>query len=155
MRTVGISFVTFALPAMILSARAGALGDRFGPRRFIVVALLCTALFASVYPFVSSVPWLIGLGLVEGAFTISGAPSLMAEVSRSALPGHQARTQGVFQTVQTLVQIVGALVGGSLFTLSPTYAFMAISAVCLLSAATTLFPRRQGAQTASEAASRS
>jgi DHA1 family quinolone resistance protein-like MFS transporter len=138
---VGLSFVAFALPAMLLSSQAGALGDRFGPRRFIVVALLFTALFAAVYPFVASVPWLIGLGLVEGAFTISGLPSTMAEVSRSAEPGHQARTQGVFQTAQTLVQILGALIGGALYTVSPTYAFLAMTAVCLLAASTALFSR--------------
>jgi MFS family permease len=126
---------------MLLSSQAGALGDRFGARRFIVVALLCTALFAAIYPFVSSVPWLVGLGLVEGIFTVSGAPSLMAEVSRSAEPGHQARTQGVFQTVQTGVQIVGALAGGALFTLSPTFSFLAITAACVLAAGTALVPR--------------
>jgi MFS family permease len=138
---VGLSFVAFALPAMLLSSQAGAMGDRFGPRRFIVVALLFTAFFAALYPFVSSVPWLIGLGLVEGAFTISGVPSTMAEVSRSADPGHQARTQGVFQTAQTLAQIFGALIGGALYTLSPTYAFLAMAAVCLLAASTALIRR--------------
>lgn len=138
---VGLSFVAFALPAMLLSARAGALGDRIGPRRVVVAALLGTALFSSLYPFISSVPWLIGLGLIEGALTISGGPSLMAEVSRTAEPGHQARTQGVFQTIQTLIQIAGALAGGALFALSPTYAFLAIAAVCLLGASTALIPR--------------
>jgi len=60
---------------MLLSSTAGTLGDRFGPRRLIVVALLFTAFFAALYPFVSSVPWLISLGLVEGAFTISDRPA--------------------------------------------------------------------------------
>ena len=138
---VGLSFVAFALPAMLLSSQAGVLGDRFGPRRFIVVALLFTAFFAALYPFVTSVPWLIGLGLVEGAFTISGSPSLMAEVSRSAEPGHQARTQGVFQTAQTLIEILGALAGGSLYALNPTSAFLAMAAVCLLAASTALIRR--------------
>jgi MFS family permease len=133
---VGLSFVAFALPATLLSARAGALGDRIGPRRLVVAALLGTAFFSSLYPFITSVPWLIGLGLVEGALTISGGPSLIGEVSRTAEPGHQARTQGVYQTVQTLVQIAGALAGGALFALSPTYAFLAIAAVCLLGAST-------------------
>ncbi|HEV2140701.1 MAG TPA: MFS transporter [Candidatus Dormibacteraeota bacterium] len=138
---VGLSFVAFALPAMLLSGLAGSLGDRFGARRFIVGALACTAIFASLYPFIASVPWLIGLGLVEGMFTISGAPSLMAEVSRISEPGQYARTQAVFQTAQTAVQIAGALVGGALFTFSPTYAFLSITAVCVLSALTALVPR--------------
>lgn len=143
---VGLSFVAFALPATLLSARAGALGDRIGPRRVVVAALLGTAFFSGLYPFITSVPWLIGLGLVEGALTISGGPSLIAEVSRSAEPGHQARTQGVFQTVQTLIQIVGALAGGALFGLSPTYAFLAIAAVCLLAASTAVASRTSPSQ---------
>ena len=138
---VGLSFVAFALPATLFSGLAGSLGDRFGPRRFIVAGLTCTAFFAALYPFIASVPWLIGLGLVEGAFTISGGPSTMAEVSRLADPGRYARTQAVFQTVQTAVQIGGALVAGALFTLGPAYAFLSITAVCLLGAATAFVPR--------------
>ena len=142
---VGLSFVAFAVPATLLSAQAGMLGDRFGARRVVVAALLATAFFSTLYPLIASVPWLIGLGLVEGALTIAGGPSLMAEVSRSAQSGHQARTQGVFQTVQVLVQGVGAVAGGALFALNPTYAFFAIAAVCLLGASAALRPR--GART--------
>src|SRR5229473_2803673 len=132
---VGISFATFGIPALLVSARAGALGDRFGAQRLIVGSLFVTAFFSSIYPFIASVPWLIGLGLIEGAFTISGAPSLIAEVSRNAEPGYQGRTQGVFQAVQASIQIAGALAGGYLFTIGPAYAFLAITAFCVLGAA--------------------
>jgi len=132
---VGISFATFGIPALLVSARAGALGDRFGAQKLIVGSLFVTAFFSSIYPFIASVPWLIGLGLIEGAFTISGAPSLIAEVSRNAEPGYQGRTQGVFQAVQSSIQIAGALAGGYLFTIGPTYAFLAITAFCVLGAA--------------------
>jgi MFS family permease len=145
---VGISFATFGIPALLVSARAGALGDRLGGQKLIVGSLLVTAFFSSIYPFIASVPWLIGLGLVEGAFTISGAPSLIAEVSRQAEPGHQGRTQGVFQTIQTAIQILGALAGGYLFTFGAAYAFLTISAVCLLGAASPLLPWRPRARRA-------
>ncbi|HET7419829.1 MAG TPA: MFS transporter [Candidatus Dormibacteraeota bacterium] len=138
---VGLSFATFALPAMLLSGYAGSLGDRFGPRRLIVGALFCTAFFAAAYPFVTSVPWLVGLGLAEGMFTISGVPSLTAEVSRASEPGQQARTQAVFQTGSTAIEIVGALAGGALFTISPTYAFLSIAVVCIAGAVTGFVPR--------------
>lgn len=138
---VGLSFGAFALPAMLISGYAGALGDRFGPRRFIVGAVLATGMFAALYPFVASIPLLIGLGLVEGIFTISGSPSMMSEVSRLSGAGQFARTQGVFQAVQTAIGIAGSLAGGALFGLSPTYAFLSITAVCLLSAATAFVPQ--------------
>jgi MFS family permease len=147
---VGVSFVVFAIPAVLLSARAGALGDRIGPRRLVVAALLGTGFFAALYPFIASVPWLIALSLIEGFFTISGSPSLNAEVSRTAPPGHQSRTQGVFQTTQTLIIIVGSLAGGALYALSPTYAFLAITAVCLLGVSTALRPWPARSQPATE-----
>jgi hypothetical protein len=65
----------------------------------------------------------------------------MAEVSRASEAGQQARTQGVFQTASTAIEIVGALAGGALFTLSPTYAFLSIAAVCVLGALTAFVPR--------------
>jgi DHA1 family multidrug resistance protein-like MFS transporter len=151
---VGLSFTAFALPAMLLSAQAGSLGDRLGPRRLIIGALVATALFSAIYPFVTSVGWLIGLGLIEGALTISGSPSLIAEVSRAAPPGQQGRTQGLFQTVQTAIQIVGALAGGALFAISPTYAFLAISTVCLIGAAVGLMPRQAARRSVTEAPTR-
>lgn len=138
---VGLSFATFALPAMLLSGLAGSLGDRIGPRRVILGGLISTAFFAALYPFIGSVPWLVGLGLIEGMFTISGTPNILAEVSRVSRPAQYARTQAVYQTVQTAIEIVGALAGGALFTLSPTYAFLSIAAVCMLGAATSLVPR--------------
>jgi MFS family permease len=147
---VGLSFVAFAVPAMLLSGLAGGLSDRFGPRRFIVLALFCTAFFSAIYPFIASVPWLVGLGLVEGMFTISGLPATMAEVSRRAEPGQFARTQAVFQTVQTGVQIAGALIGGALFTISPIYAFVSISAVCVLGAVFGVAPKAVATRPARE-----
>jgi MFS family permease len=141
---VGISFAAFALPATLVSAQAGALGDRFGAVRMVSFALVGTAVFASIYPFVTSVPWLIGLGLIEGALTVGAGPSLVAEVSRAALPGQQGRTQGLFQAVQTGLQIVGSLAGGALYTFSPTYAFLAMTGVCLVGAVSPLFLYRRG-----------
>ena len=148
---VGISFTAFALPAIFFSAQAGALGDRFGPRRLIVGTLLAGAFFSALYPFITSFWWLIGLGLIEGAVTITGAPILNAEVSAVAPRGQQGRTQGLFQTFMTLVQIAGALGGGALFAIGPTYAFLAMAVISVLSAATGVLPRTNIRRSVSEA----
>ena len=133
---VGLSFMAFALPAMFASGLAGSLGDRFGPKRVVVSALIATGLFAALYPFIRSVPLLIAMGLPEGASTIAGMPILVAEVSRASGPNEQGRTQGVFQTFQTAGQIAGALVAGSLFTVNHAAAFLAVTVACLFSVAT-------------------
>ncbi|HLZ94710.1 MAG TPA: MFS transporter [Candidatus Dormibacteraeota bacterium] len=148
---VGASFTAFALPAMIFSTQAGALGDRFGFRRVVIGALVATALFSALYPFITSYWWLIWLGLVEGALTVSGQPVLIAQVSRAAPRGQQGRTQGLFQTVMTAVQIAGSLGGGALFAISPTYAFLAMTVICLLAAGTAFLPRPAQRRSVSEA----
>ena len=148
---VGISFTVFAIPAVVFSAQSGVLGEWIGARRLIVASLVATAAFSIAYPFISSVPWLIGLGALESALTMAGFPTLMAEVSRTAPAGQQGRTQGMYQTVQVAIQIAGALGGGSLFAINPGYAFWAISAVCLLGASTALLPRLQPRRSAGAA----
>src|SRR6266849_4343958 len=44
---VGISFATFGIPALLVSVRAGALGDRFGAHKLTVGSLFVTAFFSS------------------------------------------------------------------------------------------------------------
>ena len=133
---VGLSFTVFAIPAVLFSAQSGVLGEVFGARRLIAGSLVSTALFSIAYPFISSVGWLIGLGALESALSMAGFPTLMAEVSRVAPAGQQGRTQGMYQTVQVVIQIVGALGGGSLFAINPGYPFWAVSVVCLTGAGT-------------------
>ena len=139
---VGLSFTVFAAPAVLFSALSTRLSDLFGARRVIVVSLVSTAAFSILYPFVTSVPWLIGLGAVESSLTMAGFPTLLAEVSRVSPAGQQGRTQGMYQTVQVAIQIAGALAGGTLFAISPSYPFWGISTVCLLGAGSALLPRR-------------
>ena len=50
---VGISFATFGIPALLVSARAGALGDRLGGQKLIVGSLFVTAFFSAIYPFIA------------------------------------------------------------------------------------------------------
>ncbi len=148
---VGLSFTVFAAPAVFFSAMSTRLSDLFGARRVIVLSLVATAAFSILYPFVTSVPWLIALGAVESSLTMAGFPTLLAEVSRVSPAGQQGRTQGMYQTVQVAIQIVGALVGGTLFAISPSYPFWGISAVCLLGASTTLVPMLRAQRQVAEA----
>jgi MFS family permease len=131
---VGLSFVTYALPIVALASVGGGLVDRLGHLRAGAVALATYGVLASTYPFIASVPVLIGIGLVEGALTAAGVPSLNAEVSRRAPPGAQGRTQGLYQLVWTLAQVAGSIAGGALYGVRPAYAFFCASGVCLAGA---------------------
>jgi len=130
---VGLSFALFALPVAVLSGTAGAVSDRFGARPTVALTLAASGLFALLYMFVRNVPVLIGMGIVEGAITTGGQPALYAEVSRLAPPGQQGRTQGIYRTAMVGAMIVGALVGGYLFTIWPGWPFVSMAVACGLS----------------------
>jgi MFS family permease len=130
---VGLSFALFALPVAVLSGAAGRLSDRFGARPTVAVTLATSGVFALGYVFVRNVPALIGMGVVEGALTTGGQPALQAEVSRLAPPGQQGGTQGIYRTAMVGAQIVGALIGGYLFTIWPGWTFVSMALACGLS----------------------
>ena len=139
---VGLSFALFALPVALLSGAAGRISDRFGARPTVAVTLATSGVFALGYVFVRNVPALIGMGVVEGSLTTGGQPALQAEVSRLAPLGQQGGTQGVYRTAMVGAQIVGALVGGFLFTVWPGWAFVSMAAACGLSLLAVPFGRR-------------
>jgi DHA1 family tetracycline resistance protein-like MFS transporter len=128
---IGLSYVTYALPIVVFAGLAGGLADRLGHLRAGALALLAYGLLAIGYPFVASVPLLVGIGLVEGALTAAGLPALNAEVSRLAPAGAQGRTQGLYQLLWCLAEVLGSMASGSLYGLRPAYAFFGASAVCL------------------------
>jgi MFS family permease len=140
---VGLSFTSYALPVILLGGLAGGLADRLGAIRAGTLALLTYGLLAGTYPFISSVPVLILIGVLEGALTAAGNPALMAEVSRRAPPGAQGRTQGAYSLMLLLGEVAGAVAGGALYLRSPAYAFLGATTVCLAGAACGLLLRRR------------
>jgi MFS family permease len=141
---IGLSISLFSLPVVLLSGLSGQLQDRIGPRAVVAVSLLFAAVFATGYTLTSSIPIVIGLGLIEGICTVGGLPAVMAEVSRSVDSSHQGRAQGLFATFTVAAQALGALAGGALFERAHNLPFLSISLVCLLAiAATPLLGRGQ------------
>jgi MFS family permease len=140
--TVGLSFVTYALPVVVFAGITAGLADRLGHVRAGAVALLTLGLLAATYPLVSSVPALILIGLAEGSLTAACVPALNAETSRLAPPGAQGRTQGLYQLVFNSAEVAGAAAGGALYGIGFGYPFYCASAVCLLGVAGSLLIRR-------------
>ncbi|HYZ01217.1 MAG TPA: MFS transporter [Candidatus Binatia bacterium] len=135
---VGLSFASYALPIVVLGGLAGSLADRLGHLRTAAGSVLAFAGFASLYPFLSSVPLLIGLGVLEGALTVASGPALLAAVSRIAPPGAQGRTQGMFQSASYAAEVLGAITAGGLYGVRPGFAFWAASLVAVVGVSTGL-----------------
>ncbi|MDQ6711164.1 MAG: MFS transporter [Candidatus Dormibacteraeota bacterium] len=114
---VGLSFTLFALPLVLTAPLAGWASDRFDRRWLAVGGTATTALLAPIYPFLTSIPAVIGLGVVEGSSAAFAEPSINAFLM-SAVPADQrGRAVGTVGTAESAAKAVGALIGGALFGL--------------------------------------
>ncbi|MHB1526199.1 MAG: MFS transporter [Candidatus Dormibacteria bacterium] len=132
---IGLSFTLFALPFALGSWPAGWLADRIDNRWLIGVSLVAAASFAATYPFLPSPFWLIGLGIFEGIFTVTGAPARLAMLSREVRPQEMGRVQGIYGSVQVGASALAAIVAGSLFGIAIPLPFVVTAAAMLLAAA--------------------
>ncbi|HCO02784.1 MAG TPA: hypothetical protein DIT48_05360 [Actinobacteria bacterium] len=114
---VGLSFTLFALPLVLTAPLAGWASDRLDRRWLAVGGTATTALLAPIYPFLTSIPAVIGVGIIEGSSAAFAEPSINAFLM-SAVPAEQrGRALGTVGTAEAAAKAVGALIGGTLFGL--------------------------------------
>ncbi|MGH7758837.1 MAG: MFS transporter, partial [Candidatus Dormibacteria bacterium] len=131
---IGLSVTLFALPFTIGSWPAGWLADRVDNRWLIVLSTVAAGCFACAYPFLPNPYWLIGLGIVEGIFTVAGAPARLAMLSRRVATEQMGEVQGIYGSAQTGAAALAALASGWLFGLAIPLPFVATAAAMWISA---------------------
>jgi DHA1 family multidrug resistance protein-like MFS transporter len=128
---IGASWTLFALPFVLGAPVAGWVADHYDRRVLVVIAMVVSVGFALLYPWVTDVKWLIGLGAAESlgvAFAVPAAQSMLGQ----ATPGEQiGQAQGLFASIQTAAIAVTAGVSGALFSLGPWWPFTVGAVVAL------------------------
>lgn len=114
---VGLTFLLYTIPFVVLGAAGGRLADRRGPASMTVVGLYLTAPLVFVYGLLTSPELLVGFAIVEGiigALSIPAAQSLMASV---APKGRAAAAQGLAGSgdlvAATLMSLAAPILYGS------------------------------------------
>jgi DHA1 family multidrug resistance protein-like MFS transporter len=105
---IGLSYTVFALPVLVVSPWAGRLADRHNRIWLIVIPTLVAASVYLSYAFLTSIPVIIGLGIIEGAALAFLGPTIdsyFADIVPARLRG---RAQGVTSSVNTAVAFVAA-----------------------------------------------
>jgi MFS family permease len=131
---IGLSFTLFALPFSIGSWPAGWLADHVDNRWLIGMSALASGCFAIVYPFLPTPAWLIGLGVFEAVFTVTGTPARLAMLSRQVLPSQMGRVQGIYGSAQVAASAVAAMLSGWLFGVGIPLPFVATAVAMWISA---------------------
>ncbi|HUS14490.1 MAG TPA: MFS transporter [Chloroflexia bacterium] len=131
---IGLSYTLFALPLVFVGPWAGRLADKRNRVWLILIPSLVAAAIYFSYGFISSIPVILALGVLEGAMIGVLAPasdSYMADVLPAPLRG---RLQGMISSSNTAVGFIGALICGPLYAAGPIYLFLVLSGVHVVSA---------------------
>jgi MFS family permease len=111
---IGLTFVSFALPILLLSPVMGKFIDREGGFLALVVGMLGIAVCGVLYPLVPEVWFVVVLGLVEGTMFAMASPALYLLVARASPPGRSSTAQGIFGAAGTVGTIVASLGAGAM-----------------------------------------
>ena len=129
---IGLSWTLWAIPFVVVTPLAGWLADHYDRRVLVVGAVVSSVFFAALYPFISSLPWLIGLGALESvgvAMAMPAAQSLLAQAAPDAAAG---RAMGLFASIQTASIAASAAVCGAMFAVAPWVPFVVVAALSAL-----------------------
>lgn len=129
---IGLSYTLFALPLLIVGPWAGKLADRRNRVALVLVPTLIASSIYLSYGFLTSIPIILALGLVEGAmlaFLNPASDSYFADIVPARLRG---RVQGITNSVNTAVGFITAASLGIIYGINPTWAFIAVAAATAL-----------------------
>ncbi|MDR6979074.1 putative MFS family arabinose efflux permease [Streptomyces sp. 3330] len=139
------SAACLALPALVLSPRAGSVLPRVSRPALLRCAALLLGCCACLYPLVGSVAAAVALSLAEGILLAVALPLISAQVARDAGPGRTARAFGLLGTADALGSGLGTALGGALLAQGgAAEAFRFSGVLCLLCAAASLIPLSAG-----------
>ncbi|OGO59209.1 MAG: hypothetical protein A2V85_02640 [Chloroflexi bacterium RBG_16_72_14] len=122
---IGLTFLTFALPILVLSPVAGRFIDREGGFLALVGGMAGVAICGALYPLIPEVWFVVVLGLVEGTAFAAASPALYLLVSRASPPGRSSTAQGIFGAAGTVGTIVASLLAGVLASIDLRFPFFA------------------------------
>lgn len=145
---IGLSITLFAVPMLALATRAGRLSDRADRRVLLATAFAGTSVCCASYPFLHSMPLLIGIGCIEAVCIVVCEPSLYATLGDWADSQTRGRVMGLGGLFQFGGSAAGAAVLGSLYGVAEGVPFWCGSGLLILAAiisALGLPPRRRAA----------
>lgn len=113
---VGLSYLTFTIPFLILATRGGRWADRYGPRRVALAGIACIIPVFVSYGFATTPEMLMALGVLEGAAAAATSPSILALMARAAPAGRASAAQGLLGAGDLLTGSVVAMIAPALYT---------------------------------------
>ncbi len=129
---IGLTFITFAMPLIVLSGIGGQMSDRLGRARFIIAGGILAALMHGTYAFATSGNyfWLVlGFGAIEGLAFAFAQPAIDGYLSDIIPANVRGQVQGVYNSVGLVVAFFSATFMATLYGYNHALPFIVISVV--------------------------
>ena len=108
--------IGFTLPFAVLLPVSGWLGDRCGPRRVFIAAMLVLGLASAGAGLAGDLTALVAMRVVQGVATAAMLPAVMALIARLFGGGRRGRALGLWAAANGVGQAAGPTLGGGLAT---------------------------------------
>jgi MFS family permease len=118
MTQAGLVFAVFAVASFIGNLLGGAMTDRFGRRRIVLIGLVFSALSSIALGLVDSMALLFPLVVVVGSLSDLAGPARAAMIADLLPEEQRAEGFGVMRVAGNLAWIVGPTLGGLVATRS-------------------------------------
>ncbi len=137
---VALSFSGLSIAQIVSAPFVGRLGDRFGPKRFIVIGFLVYGAGAFGYLFANHWALVVAFRILSGIGAAGVFPMSLAYVGRLTTPGREGKYMGWFSVAQIAGFGTGPLFGGALRDVfSVDFAFTTMGLMLTATAFATMF----------------
>ena len=121
---VGLTFLLYTIPFMLLAPRSGRMADRRGPALVAVVGIFLMAPLVWVYGLLSTPELLVGFAIVEGIIGSMNSPSVQSWMARVAPHGRASAAQGLMSSADLLAATMMSLLAPALYgAYGPAFTF--------------------------------
>lgn len=154
---VGLTFLLFTIPFVLLGAAGGRLADRRGPAKMTLIGMFLTVPLVFVYGVLPAAWLLVAFAVIEGVVGALSTPAAQSLVAQSAPPGRATAAQGLAGSGELLAATLVSLIAPALYGTSEEHGglivFGAVAVVMTISAsAVALMLRTTAEETADQSA---
>jgi DHA1 family multidrug resistance protein-like MFS transporter len=115
---VGLSWTLFAIPFVLMARPGGWIADHLDRRVLVVGTVFVSLAFCAIYPFLTHIALLLGLGAAEAIGAAVALPSIQSLLTQDTEPDAYGRVQGAYATAETAAIAVAAAASGALFAVA-------------------------------------
>lgn len=129
---IGLTFVTFSLPLMVLMPITGKWADKYRLAPIIAIPAALASLVYLTYAMTSNLFLIAALGLFEGTLVAMRIPAISAFIANLSPDNSRGRIQGITSTTRTLAGFVSSMVVIMLYEINPHFPFYMLFGTQLL-----------------------